>query len=357
MNIGIAVLGAGRWGVNLARNFLAHPQADVIAIVDPNLETLQSLPQRLGADKQGRPHWNDKIILTTDWLEIFKMPQVEAVAIATPATTHYTLITAALQHHLHVLAEKPLTIDTAQAFELCRLAETQQRQLVIDHTYLFHPAVTAGKTVIQEGKLGNLRYGYSTRTNLGPVRQDVDALWDLAIHDICIFNSWLSETPTQVQASGNVWLQTLEKGENISNDSSQLTGIADLVWVKLIYPSGFQASIHLSWLNPDKQRRLGVVGSQGTLIFDEMLPTPLTIYTGTFEQIGNQFQPVNVGSEVLNLPSVEPLQQVCDHFLQCVSTHSSSSISSGLVGANLVQILKILSESIQHSGKIISVNS
>ncbi|MBD2183074.1 Gfo/Idh/MocA family oxidoreductase [Planktothrix sp. FACHB-1355] len=333
MTIKVAVLGAGRWGVHLVRNFLENPQALLVAVVDPNLDRLAALRSRYQLD--------ESVVLATNWEQVRELPELEAVAIVTPASTHYNLIADALQQGYHVLAEKPLTLYPDECYELCRLAEQQQRQLVVDHTYLFHPAVIGGQAVMQKGTLGELRYGYAARTHLGPVRQDIDAMWDLAIHDIAIFNSWLGETPSQVQATGNVWLQN---------------GLADLVWVTLTYPSGFQAYIHLCWSNPDKQRRLAVVGSQGTLIFDELLTeSPLTVQHGTFEQKGNKFEPINQSREVVNLESGEPLKRVCEHFLSCVSQNAPSTVSSGLVGANLVQILRAMTESLEKGGVPISV--
>jgi len=343
MTIKIAVLGAGRWGVHLVRNFLAHPQATLVAVVDSNENRL--------ADLRGRFELNDTVVLTTDWGTVRQLPGLDAVAIATPASTHYGLIADALGQGYHVFTEKPLTLDPAECIELCRLAEKQQRQLFVDHTYLFNPAVERGKTVLETGILGDLRYGYATRTNLGPVRYDVDALWDLAIHDIAIFNTWLGEIPMQVQATGRVWLQ-----ENKSNPPIQ--NLHDLVWVTLTYKSGFQATIHLCWLNPDKQRRLAVVGSNGTLIFDEMSgDAPLTIQHGNFEIRGEQFMPINQRSEVLNLEPTEPLKQVCARFLSSVIHNKPDSISSGWNGTQLVQILNALTASLNQEGIPVKVNN
>ncbi|MBO1350663.1 MAG: Gfo/Idh/MocA family oxidoreductase [Hormoscilla sp. GUM202] len=327
----IAVLGAGRWGNHLVRNFHQHPQARLLAVADPNWERLVAVKQRYNLDA--------KVTLTSDWQSL--LPQVEAVAIATPAKSHYRLIKAALEHKCHVLAEKPLTLEPDKCLELSHLAEQQQRQLVVDHTYLFNPAVVRGKEVVSSGCLGELRYGYAARTNLGPVRQDLDALWDLAIHDIAIFNSWLGETPVRVQANGNSWLQA---------------GLADVVWVKLIYESGFQATLHLCWSNPDKQRRLSLVGSQGSLIFDEMLTeTPLRIEYGSFAEKGDRFVPVDVRREVVQVEAAEPLGKVCDHFLACVGENRRSGISSGQVGAQLVAILRAITESRDRQGQPISI--
>ncbi|MEH1872994.1 Gfo/Idh/MocA family protein [Nostoc sp.] len=349
--IKIAVIGVGRWGVHLLRNFLAHPQVDVVAVVDPHPERLAAIKQQFNLDEH--------VVLTTKWEDLKKIPGLIGVAIATPATTHYALIKDALQQGYHVLAEKPLTLKPAECRELCHLAEQHHLILMVDHTYLFHPAVEQGKTVVQAGKLGDLRYGYATRTHLGPVRQDVDALWDLAIHDIAIFNAWLGQTPVKVQATGTVWLQEgKEQGEmresiNIYSPSSPSSqGLADLVWLTLTYPDGFQAYIHLCWLNPDKQRRLGIVGSLGSLIFDEMSQSsPLTLIHGEFEQQGNQFIPVNQRQVVLELEPGEPLGRVCSCFVVSVLNNTPSEVSSGWVGTQLVEILAALTASLGQGGQ------
>jgi len=364
--IKIAVVGVGRWGVHLLRNFLEHPRAKVVAVVDPNPERLAEVKQQYKLDHS--------VLLTTEWQTIKQVAEMEAVVIATPAITHYSLIVDALSWGYHVLAEKPLTLNPVECREICQLAEKQQRQLMVDHTYLFHPAVERGHAVVQEGKLGDLRYGYATRTHLGPVRQDVDALWDLAIHDIAIFNFWLGQIPLIVQAVGTVWLQGgvgeqgewgsggageqgsgREREELISSPSPHLkstSALSDLVWVTLTYPDGFQAYIHLCWLNADKQRRLGVVGSLGSLIFDEMSQlSPLTLLQGEFEHRGNQFIPVNQRQQVLEIETDEPLRRMCDRFINCVLMNTSSVVSSGWVGTELVQILAALTESLNQGGK------
>lgn len=338
---GIALFGCGRWGTHLLRNFLQLPQANVVAVVDPFETRLEQLAQEFCLGSQ--------VVLTTDWMKAMKLEGVEAVAIATPAATHYPLIKAALQQGLHVLAEKPLTLDPAESLELCQLAMAQQRQLVIDHTYLFHPAVQRGQEVIRQQLLGGLRYGYANRTHLGPIRQDVDALWDLAIHDIAIFDCWLNETPIQVQAQGTVWLQPQPEPQFPQ-------GLSDLVWVRLTYPSGFQASIHLCWSNPHKQRRLCLVGDRGTLVFDELLPSaPLTFHQGHLEPAGQQFFSVNQQQHILELAQTEPLQEVCQHFLECVQQNKSSNISSGWLGAELVEVLSALRRSLNQDGQVVEV--
>lgn len=347
--IGIAVVGVGRWGVHLVRNFSQHPQAQLVAVVDRNRARLSAVQEQFNLDLS-------RAILANDWAEVRERPEIQAVAIATPASTHYSLIKDALKLGHHVLAEKPLTLDPVECWSLCQLAEQQQRQLMVDHTYLFHPAVQRGKEAI--ASLGELRYGYATRTHLGPVRSDVDALWDLAIHDLCIFNHWLGEMPIEVQATGKVWLQPTVTSEN------QLfpNGLSDLVTVTLTYESGFQAFIHLCWFNPDKQRRLCVVGSQGTLIFDELSSdTPLTIQHGYIENNGEKWHPGNQRSEVIYVPAASPLRQVCDRFLDSIINPEPANqnwpISSGWLGGELVQIITALSASLNQGGMPIKIES
>jgi predicted dehydrogenase len=328
----MALFGVGRWGTHLLRNFLQHPDARVVAVVDPVQENLDAAAEQFQLD--------DRVFLTTQWQDALELTGLEAVVIATPAATHNTLITAALKQGLHVLAEKPLTLNVAEAIQLCQLAEQQQRQLVIDHTYLFHPAVQRGREFIRAAKLGDLRYGYATRSHLGPVRSDVDALWDLAIHDLAILNHWLAEKPCLVQANGSAWLQP---------------EVADVVWATVTYPSGFRATIHLSWLNPDKQRRLGVVGEKGSLVFDELATNALTVQWGEFDRQSHGFNSINQRHEAIQLPNDEPLKNVCQHFLDCIRRNQCSEISSGWLGAELVQILVALSEAMRQGGREISL--
>ncbi|MBE9146072.1 Gfo/Idh/MocA family protein [Planktothrix mougeotii] len=329
--INIAIFGAGRWGVHLIRNFHQHPDSQIVAIVDSNPDRLQAVREQFQLP--------GNIRLVTDGSTIWNLPNLDAVVIATPAVTHFPLISAALENGCHVFTEKPLTLSVSDSLQLCELAQQKQKQLFVDHTYLFHPAVEEGQRVIQSGKLGELRYGYATRTHLEPVRQDVDALWDLAIHDIGIFNHWLGEKPIKVKATGTVWLQPE-------------SGLSDLVTATLTYPNGFQAFLHLCWLNPDKQRRLAAVGTQGTLIFDELQSeAPLTLQHGYFNRIDKTWKAAGLNREIIPIQHREPLAQVCDRFLDSIQNHQPSPISSGWVGAELVNILGGLSESLKADGQ------
>ncbi|MFP4008467.1 MAG: Gfo/Idh/MocA family protein [Spirulinaceae cyanobacterium] len=332
----IAILGVGRWGQNLVRNLAQHPRVQVVALVDPHLERLQEVRDRLGLSPD--------LILATDWAKIRELAGLEAIVVATPATTHYPLIADALELGYHVLAEKPLTLDPQECLQLEEKAKQHQVQLMVDHTYLFHPGVEGGQKAIASGRLGTLCYGYAARTNLGPVRYDVDALWDLAIHDLCIFNYWLGAVPERVAARGQNWLPNNQ-------------GLADTVWLTLTYPGGFTATIHVSWLNPDKQRRLAVVGSEGTLIFDELHPeAPLRLRQGHFQEAEGYFLPQGLGEEKIEIGRAEPLRQVCDRFVMAIETHTPS-FSSGALAADLVRVLRAAQASLQQGGVAIALAS
>ncbi|WP_068516906.1 Gfo/Idh/MocA family protein [Leptolyngbya sp. O-77] len=361
--VGIVILGLGRWGMHLLRNFLALPGVRVVAIADPNATRLH-----IAVAKFGLEHRTPAVVASTDWAAALDLEGVDAVAIATPASTHAALLRTALNRELHGFVEKPLTLCAAEGRELCQLAAEQGRRLVVDHTYLFHPAVQAGRSLVQQGQLGQLRYGSSSRTHLGPVRSDVDVLWDLAIHDIAIFNYWLGERPAQVQAWGTVWLQptsgmsparaiALDDAATLDNTATNVTstGLADLVWARLMYPSGFQATIQVCWLNPERQRRLSVVGDRASLIFDEMATDSLVLQAGTLAQQNGTFFPTDQARQAIALSREEPLRRACEHFLDCVRGDRPSSLSSGEVGVELVAVLEALSQSMTQQGAIVSV--
>lgn len=339
----VAMLGVGRWGSHLLRNFLNHPDVMVAAIIDPWVPNLNRSQEQFAPIAPAEAQW------LTDWQTALEQVELDAIVVATPAETHYAVIHAALSKGLHVLAEKPLTLSVAECSELCALADRHQVQLIVDHTYLFNPAIIRGRCAIPD--LGQLRYGYATRTHLAPVRQDVDALWDLAIHDIAILNHWLGDRPVRVMARGQVWLQPDQQTEQSPN------GLADTVWATLEYANGFRADLHCSWVNSDKQRRMAIVGDRGTLIFDELATDQLVIQHGELIKTEQSFRPDRQFCEVLTLTQQEPLQALCEHFVQCIYQNIGSNISSGWLGTDLVMVLVALSESMKQSGSWISLTS
>jgi predicted dehydrogenase len=330
--VGIAVLGLGRWGIHWLRNFLAAPKARVVSVADAWPASLEKVAALMPAEMP---------FLTTDWQAAIAQPGVEAVVIVTPAVTHFELITTALELGLHVLVEKPITVNSQEAIAASELADRQNKILMVDHTYLFNPAIQRGRSAIAAGICGEWRYAYGTRSHLGPVRQDVDVMWDLAIHDVVILNHWLGQLPVKVQAKATSWLQD--------------SGLADTVWGTLTYPNGFEATMHWSWLNNDKQRRVGVVGQQGTLIFDELAAEPLVCHQGQFAIQPQGFVPIEQNRQVLTYPVEEPLANACQHFLDCIRQQQPSNIANGWHGVELVQILESLAASMAQNGEPITI--
>ncbi len=351
--VAVAVLGAGRWGTHLIRNFLERPRSRLVAVAETNPDLIVAVGDRF----QSYPAWAE-VRCVSDPAEILDSPEVDAVVIATPAATHFDLVRSALLAGKHVLAEKPLTLDAAECEQLRDLAQQVDRRLMVDHTYLFHPAVERGAAAVREGAIGQLRYGYAARTHLGPVRQDVDALWDLAIHDIAIFNDWLQAQPIAVQARGHIWLQPGDPLAAQPDRPDPIGGLADMVWLTLHYPQGCTATIHLCWNNPDRARRLALVGTAGTLVFDEMnTRSPLTLFAGELEQSDRQWLPINLAERSIEIPSGEPLQRVCDRFLTAILDGEPLDRSDGQVGTQLVRLLAAASRSLARQGEIVLIDS
>lgn len=351
--VSIAVVGAGRWGNHLVRNFLHQPGAKLLAVVDQHSDRLQKLAKQydLSAEQQ---------IMADRWEDLLNREDLDAVAIATPASTHYTLIEAALHHRKHVFVEKPITLDPKAAQELCHLATKVNCQLVIDHTYLFHSAVHAGEKILQQRKLGTLRYGYATRTHLGPIRRDVDSLWDLAIHDISIFSHWLHEFPCQVQAQGKIWLQPFNPRVSSSHDQADFMlfprGLSDRIWATLRYPSGIEVTLHLCWANPDKQRRVCLVGDQGTLIFNDLQDPPLVIHPAHIERLDKTIITQQEQPQAIPTQQTEPLHEACSHFLDCIRNRTNSKVSPGELGAKFITTLSALTQSLNSGGTPIFIS-
>lgn len=365
MPVPIAVIGAGRWGAHLARIFLDHPGATLVAVADGDRDRWDELAARF-AD---HPAWG-AVRYVPEGFGALAIAELAAVAIATPASGHYDLVTAALERGLHVFVEKPLTLDAEQCDRLGALAQRQGRHLFVDHTYLFHPAVEAGAAWLRspdantnpspdlepdpksDTGLGKLHYGYGARVHLGPIRQDVDVLWDLAIHDIAIFNHWLNDTPIAVRAFGQTWLQPGNGAPPQGDRPDPAAGLADLTWVQLHYGSGVTATVHLCWHNPDKQRRLALTGDRGTLIFDELnAAAPLLVRQGTLEQRDGRFLPGNEGDQVIPIAPGQSLSRACDRFLADLRREAPDPRADARTAATLVRILAAASRSLAQNGQ------
>jgi predicted dehydrogenase len=257
---------------------------------------------------------------------------IDAVIVATPTSTHREIGEQCLRAGMHVLVEKPLAATVLDAQALLTVAQEEHRVLMVGHTFLFNPAVRAIKRYIDDGLLGRLRYMYFQRTGLGPIRQDVNALWDLAPHDLSMLRYWLGADPIDLVARGQSYLKA---------------GTEDVVFLTLNYPNQLLASVHVSWLDPVKVRRITVVGDEKMVVFDD---THLTEKLRLYDH-GADYQPREGGfgefvasvrdGDILipSLEHTEPLGAQMEHFIECIRT-GGKPLSSAEDGVAIVRVLE-----------------
>jgi predicted dehydrogenase len=338
--IRIAVIGAGHWGPNLIRLFDNRATSEVAWVVDRDPARLKQVSDR-----------HDGIRTSADLQEPLQDLSVDAVVVATPTTTHYRIAKAALLAGKHVLIEKPLTTRVTEGEELCSLAGSSALVLMVGHVYLYHNAVEWVHDYLQRGELGRIFYMSMTRTNLGPIRRDVNAAWDLAAHDISIANFWAESNPISVAALGGTWINK---------------GTEDVVFATLGYPDDMVVNIHASWLNPRKSRDITVVGEKRMLTFDDMSPTePVRVYdkrvddevaTPSFIEDFVTFRG-SVREGEIWIPRIAPgesLKVECDHFLECIQTGARPR-TDGRMGLEVVKALAAVDRSLADSGRKHSV--
>ncbi len=334
--IGIAVMGAGHWGPNLIRNFHNHDRSVVRVVCERDSARLAQVAARF-----------PDVEVTTDPEAARADPAVDAVVIATPTSTHFALAAGALAAGKHVLVEKPLAARSDEAARLCGAAEAAGRVLMVGHVFLYNAGVQRVRRYLEANELGRVYYLSMTRTNLGPIRMDVDAAWDLAAHDISIANWWLGGPPRWASARGGTWINA---------------GIEDAVFATLGYPGDVLVHLHVSWLNPRKSRDITIVGERRMLTFDDMnLSEPIRIYDKrvTDEVISPSFIDTfasfraSVREGDITIPKVamgEPLKAECDHFLDCVE-FGKVPITGGRDGLAVVDTLEAIERSVAGGGR------
>jgi predicted dehydrogenase len=331
----IAVIGAGHWGPNLIRNFHNHQTSVVAWVVDRD-------ESRLALTRGRHPD----IRLGADPAAPLADPAVDAVIVATPTMTHHQLAAAALRAGKHVLVEKPMATTAAAADELCDLAARHGLVLMVGHVFLFNAGIRHIKEHLGGGRLGRVFYLSMVRTNLGPIRMDVNAAWDLAAHDVSIANYWLDAVPSHAAAQGGCWINP---------------GIEDAVFATLWYPGEVIAHLQVSWLSPRKVRDITVVGEEGMLTFDDMnLSEPIRIYdkrvsaerTPGFIDTFASFR-TSIREGDIRIPRValgEPLKAECDHFVECIAT-GATPLADGRSGAGAVRALAAMARSMANAGR------
>ena len=318
----IGIVGIGHWGPNYARILSGQiPGATLTACVD-------RVEARLDAVRAQYP----TVAMLTDHRQLLERRLVDAVAICTTASTHRQIAEDCLRAGVDVLVEKPMASSSADAEAMIRTASAEKRVLMVGHTFLFNPAVEALKRLLDSGHLGRVLYFYFQRTGLGPIRQDVNALWDLAPHDLSMLAHWLGAEPTEIVARGQAYLKP---------------GCDDVVLLTLRYPDNILASVHVSWLDPVKVRRATIVGDRRMAVFDDIHSSEkLRIYDkgASYQPDGGDFgtfvAAVRDGDILIpSLGNREPLKEQVRHFVACVRDRREP-ISGGRDGLAVVRVLE-----------------
>lgn len=333
--VSVALIGCGAWGPNHARVFNGLPGCKVIAAADVDRAKLT----RIGAAYP-------EMLLKENYRDLLADDSIDAVVVSTPTNTHYDIVREALDSGKHVLCEKPLCKTSAEAKELAELSEEKQLVLLVGHVFLFNPGINKVKELVAGDELGQLRYLSSIRTNLGPIRSDVNVAYDLAAHDIAIFNWLLDAEPHLVSAVGASFLQP---------------GIEDVVLISMRYPGNILASVQASWLDPKKVRQITVVGSLKMATWNDLeLTTPVAIYEkGVQMENGissyGEFLRVGMWDGDVRMPKVqqeEPLKVQARFFLEAVRTESPGiSCSGARFSGGVVRVLEAVAESVASNGK------
>lgn len=306
----VAVVGVGYWGKNLVRNFYELGALGALCDADKSVELTYKRTY-------------EGVKFYTEYNEVLSDPAISAVALATPAVSHFEMAKVALEAGKDVFVEKPLAIHVKDGEELVKLAEKKQRVLMVGHILRYHPAILKLQQLIQDGSLGKINYLYSNRLNIGKIRTEENILWSFAPHDISVMLSLLNEMPTKVRCQGGAYL---------NHD------ITDVTLSHFEFPSGVQAHIFVSWLHPIKEQRLIVVGSEKMAVFDDTAENKLVLYPHKVEWKNRIPTAVKATGEVVVLENQEPLRAECLHFLGCMESRTAP-VSSGAEGLRVLRIL------------------
>lgn len=336
MKFRIGVIGAGHWGPNHLRAFSGHPDSEAPLCAETD-----------AAKRDRLADLYPEVRFCEDCREILDAPEVDAVVVSTPTATHYEIVKAAMAAGKDVLCEKPVTLEYAEAIELAELSEKLGRILMVGHIFLFNNGILALKDILSEGRLGRSYYLHSARTNLGPVRSDVNVVHDLASHDVSIFGFLLGMQPTHVTAAGMNYLQG---------------SIEDVAFITLYYPGDIIANCHVSWLHPKKVRELTIVGDRKMATWNDLSPSgPVAIYSKeiisdqTYADFGEFNLLVKEGDiNIPHIPMTEPLKAQTDAFLESLKTRKPH-LSDGRFAADVVQVLEAINNSIRNNGRVVAI--
>jgi predicted dehydrogenase len=327
MPVRLGIVGMGYWGPNLARN----------------LGTLESceLAWCCELDDDKRAHWESaypQARFTPDLDDLLGDPDLAAVVVATPGSTHAKIGEQVLEAGKSCFVEKPLAHDTESAERLVRLADERGLVLMVGHLLCYHPGVRQLADLIGRGELGRIRYVHSQRLNLGKLRADENALWSLGAHDVSVLLELADGEPVEVSARGEAFMRE---------------GVEDVVFAHIRFDSGLVTHLHLSWLDPHKVRRITVVGSERMATLDDMaLERKLSIWDNSFASLSDTYGEYITRSGPVHSPMVlntEPLRLECAHFVECLRTGERPH-TDGVAGVRVVTVLEALQASLENEG-------
>jgi len=333
MNIG--VIGLGYWGPNLVRNFLSTEGVREVYAADISQTRIRSASKRFPS-----------VTYTDNYRDLILSKEVDAIAIATPVSTHYPLAKEALLNGKHVILEKPMTRKVSEAQELVEIAHRRNLTLMVDHTFIYTGAVRKIKQLISDGEIGDLLYFDSVRVNLGLFQHDVNVIWDLATHDISIMQHIINQKPISVAAFG----------------ATHYNGVEDVAYVVVNFDNDIIAHFHVNWLAPVKVRQILIGGSRKMIVYDDVEPSEkvkvydkgvdVTTQEGVYQVLvqyrtGDMYSP--------KLDSTEALSLLASHFVECIE-HSTTPVTNGEAGLGVVRILEAAEKSINNNGKLIAID-
>jgi predicted dehydrogenase len=335
--IKLGLIGCGDWGKNLLRNFANLPGCVLLSCCDENSKQIEKLC----------PNYPE-VKFTQDHKEIIQNPNLDAVVISTPPASHFELSRAAILADKDVFVEKPLVLKVREGEELVGLAEKKKKVLMVGHIMEFHAATLKLKEYIDKGELGKIYYLYSTRVNLGKVRDTENALWSFAPHDISMILFLLEKEPVSVTATGECYLQRDK-------------GIEDVVFLNMQFEDGIMAHVHVSWLDPHKERKLTVVGERKMAVFDDSKSAEkIVIYDKgvnikTDYSTYGEYLSLRFGDILIpQIESTEPLKVECQHFIDCVQTHKPPR-SDGKDGLRVLKVLDAAQRSLKMGGSPVEI--
>lgn len=336
MSLRFSIIGLGYWGPHYARVLGEVRDAELVYACDVSEDAISLIRSRYPS-----------VRTTRDPVEAIESDEVDAVIVATPTSTHHPLVLAALRAGKHVLCEKPLARTAAECDELIEAAEEAQRVLMVGHTFIFNPAVRMMRRLIAEGEVGRVLYCHTTRTGLGPIRTDVNALWDLAPHDLSILFYLIGREPISTTATGHAYLRE---------------GCEDVAFMNLGFEGGTIGAVHVSWLDPYKVRKVTVVGDRRMIVFDDVASDEkLKVFDrgASYETVSDASRGADFGEfkalirdgDILvpKVPPNEPLKDQVTHFLDCC-VNGTTPETDGLAGRRVIATLEAASASLRANG-------